>query len=216
MPVSGIQSGERMEWLIRRQQGGGRRRVMEVSAATSSRSFITWEAAGIKAAVRDFDLEWELQHTYTHRHTPLHNTHSHTIPQLVYYIWYTHTHAHAHTEAVPAGRCCSTSLTWHHMNNLCAVVQAGGETETQGWKIPRFPNTSHVMLMVPWKESRPDISPAGWDELKNLKHREKKCSHLNQLLEKKKTKAAEGRASELSLLGCLFLIGYTRFRKKQS
>lgn len=33
-------------------------------------------------------------HIHTQTHTPLHNTHSQTIPQLVYYIWYTHTRTH--------------------------------------------------------------------------------------------------------------------------
>lgn len=66
----------RSDWFAVNRGGGGL--VMEVSVATSSRPFITWEAAGIKAAVRDFDLEWELQHT----HTCWHNTQSHTIPQL--------------------------------------------------------------------------------------------------------------------------------------
>lgn len=71
----------RSDWFTVNKEGeGGRVAVMEVSVATSSGPFITWEAAGIKAAVRDFDLEWELQHTHTH--TRWHNTQFHTILQL--------------------------------------------------------------------------------------------------------------------------------------
>ncbi len=68
------------DWFTINREGvrWGGLAVMEVSVATSSGPFITWEAAGIKEAVRDFDLEWELQHT----HTCWHNTQFHTIPQL--------------------------------------------------------------------------------------------------------------------------------------
>lgn len=55
---------------------------MEVSVATSSGPFINCEAAGIKAAVRDFDLERELQHTHAVSHsTPaciIHTSHTRT------------------------------------------------------------------------------------------------------------------------------------------